>query len=340
MGNLLKNRFNISIIDSKYVDKQNLLDNILLLKEIVLNPYVDENGFNKDILYLAKQQVTIDFDLIEESPRTYANYKALELLGDDTNYNLTNYIDKDILKEINTANLYESYKEMIQHSKIDIMISGNIRNEEEIIQFIKDNFNFYNHAVKLNNPYSYHKMLHNLPVKAHEKKMLTQSKLSLVYKLYDASVYENKYVLSIFNSIFGGNGNSLLIKSMREEHSICYYANSYHNKLDNLLVINSGIAKENYDKVIELIEKSFIKMQNGEFTANDIKTAKLAIIDDLNGVISNNSGLVEYQYGREIFQSDDIKTKKEKIRHVSKKEIMQIAKKFELVSIFFLEGDL
>ena len=49
--------------------------------------------------------------------------------------------------------LYEEYLKFISESKIDIYISGNIQNEEEIIQTIKDNYVFYNHFSSLGDKY-------------------------------------------------------------------------------------------------------------------------------------------------------------------------------------------
>ena len=56
-GNLLTTRFSLSTINSSYIKENNLIDNVLLLKEIILNPLVIDKAFNiikllKNILYL------------------------------------------------------------------------------------------------------------------------------------------------------------------------------------------------------------------------------------------------------------------------------------------------
>ena len=45
-------------------------------------------------------------------------------------------------EEIDEKKLYQSYLDMISNSKIDIFISGNIKNPKKVIQVIKDNFKF------------------------------------------------------------------------------------------------------------------------------------------------------------------------------------------------------
>ena len=339
-GNLLKTKIGISTINSKYLDDNIIYDNILLLKEIILNPLVDHNRFNEEYFNIIKKEVEDEARTIDESPRTYANVCLFNSLDNDVNYNLTNYTDINILNEINTSNLYDSYLDMIKNSKIDIIVCGKLEHVEKIVDVIKNNFAFHKNKVVLNNPYTYHNDYNSEIIKNKEKKTYQQSKLSVAFKTYGLNEFENKYVLYIFNAILGGNGDSLLMRYVRKNESLCYFIGTYFNKLDNLIVLNSGLNKDNLEKVIELVNTVVEKIRNGGFTKKDVLSAKKELLLEIDTMLANNYGIMEYVYGMEVFGSDPIEIKRKKIRAVTKEDVIEVAKKIKMKSIFFLEGEL
>lgn len=338
-GNLLTCKFGISTVNSKYIDTDNLYDNILLLKEILLNPLVENNEFNKKYFDITMKELVNETKTIPEEPRLLANIKLLELLNRGENNLMTSYCDMDILNQIDRKNLYQKYLELIHDNKIDIFIAGNIKDTEKVIKFIKDNFKFNNNYFKLNDGM----IVHHKPNKLITKELegnYSQSKISIGYKFYGLSEYENRYVAFILNNVLGGGANSLLMRYIREEKSLCYYINSYYNRLDNAIIINSGINKKNYEEVLKLQKEVFNDVIKGKFTKRDLLEAKEELLFDLSNVYENNRNIIDYYYGRCIFNSDELNKKINMVKNVSKEDIMKLAKKLELNAVFFLKGDL
>lgn len=339
-GNLMRTKFSISIINSKYISKENLLDNILFIKEIILNPLLDEKMFTKKYFDIVKHELQAETLTIIEEPRLYANYSLLKNLSDTENYSLTGYTDLNILNKMTCKDLYNSYCEMLEKSKIDIFIAGNISNKQEIIDCINENYIFNNKFKKLRNPIINHRLKRNNPKLIVEEKKYQQSKISIAFKCYQLTEFENRYVLHLLNIILGSSGNSLFMRNVREKNGLCYYIGTYYNRLDNLIILNSGINKENYDKTIITIQEVIKKVQEGKLSNSDIKNAKKEYLCDIDNLKESNVNLIEYYYGMEVFKSDLLDTKIAMIKKITKDDIIEVAKKINLDTIFFLKGDL
>ncbi len=339
-GNLLTTKFGISTIDSIYVEKENLIENILLLKEIILNPLIDNEQFSSKYFSIMKDDLKSETNTINEEPRLYANIQLLKLLNDEEEKIFSSFSDLNVLSEMTEKSLFQSYQDLINNSKVDIFVIGNIHNSEEIINVILQNFKFPCHYPKLNSGTIIHTKMKNNPLVGRESRSYQQSKLSVGYKLYGLTEEENRYACFIFNLILGAGNNSLLMRYVREKKGLCYYIGSYINRLDNILIINSGINKNHYDDVLKCIDEVLDNVRMGKFTMKDIKAAKMEAIIDLSSICENPQNIVDYYFGMSIFNSSNLKEKSQKIKNVSKNDIIEVSKKIKLDSIFLLEGDL
>jgi predicted Zn-dependent peptidase len=336
-GNLLTTKFSLTTVNSQYIVENNLIDNILMLREIVLNPLVESNAFAQKYFNIVKKELELETKTISEEPRLYANIELLKII-DENEEIVSGYSDLDILKKMDEKKLYQSYLKMLHDSKIDIFISGNINNTKDIIKVIKDNFDFNGGKNIVNAALIIHHNKKNQPIVKIEDKVYQQSKLSVGFKLYDLTKFENRYVSFVFNNLFGGGANSLLMRYVREENSLCYYINSYINRMDNIVIVNSGINKENYDLLLEMIQKVIQKIISGDFSLNDLNEAKMEILYGLSTVFESNRSIIDYYYGMSIFHSDNLDTKIKMIKKVGKDDIISFAKKLNMEGIFFLRG--
>lgn len=341
-GNLLTTKFTLCMVNSMYIDENYLNENLLLLKDIILNPIVENNAFSSKYFEIIQNEQRNEIKVQNEDPRTYANLKLLDMLEPDKKgkYNLTSFSDLDIIENLDTRKLYEDYLDMINNSKIDIFVSGNIPNIKNLVKSITKNFNFPNNHYKLDSPYIRH-FKKNRKVK-YKKEILpySQSKISLGIKAYDLNKKEIKYILPVFSNILGGGFNSLLMQEVRENNSLAYYISSYYNKLDSLIILNSGINKDNYEKVIELIKNTLENLKKGNFDISYLKENILEYVNEIESLTDNNNNLIEYYYGIELFKSETMEEKIKIVKKITKEDIVNIARKIRIDSIFYLEGKL
>ena len=337
-GNFLMTKFSLSFLDPKYTESKMLDESFGLLHEVIFNPNVKNATFDNNLFDIIKKDLKTEIETLKENSKLYANTEMFSLLGDNKPYSYNGYGYLEDLEEITPKNLYEYYKEFIKVSDVDIYVAGDI-NYKEIEEIVRQKLNFK--TIKKD------KGDINLEEEKPTKKIkeivvdskFSQSKLAIGCKFYGLTEFEKRYVLNIYNLIFGGNFNSLLMSEIREKESLAYYINSTINKPDNTMLIQSGISFKNYKKTITLVKSIMKKMPKEEVSDELLDSAKVEYLSILDELEDNIEDIVEYNYLKDLMDLDDIETRREKIESITKKDIMQISKKVYIDTIYLLKGE-
>ena len=80
------------------------------------------------------------------------------------------------------------------------------------------------------------------------------------------------------------------------------------------------------------------EMELGKFSEEDIKTARENYISLLNEIEDNQDAIVETYLAKDLLNLGDIETRKKEIMKVTKEDIVEVAKKVKIDTIFLLEG--
>lgn len=337
LGNYINTDFYLTVLNDKYTEEGNFRDSLEFLSEIIFNPDVTDEKFNEEKLDIVKTSCRSALNSIKENTSNYSLIKMFESFDKNSpcSYRMMGYLED--LDNITGESLYQHYLEMIKSNLVDIFVIGNI-NEKEVEELIKKYFNF-NTLKKQRVPYLLEEK------KARTRKLCdkeqidsSQSKLAMAFMVNGLDEYERNYPLSLFNVIFGGSSDSKLFKVVREENSLCYTIHSVPNKLDNLLLVRAGIDKDNYDKCVSLVEKCLDDMCKGNFTDRDINMAKEYFNTALEELEESESKIINNYLMMELIGTDTIDVKREKMNKVTKEEIIKVAKKVNIDTIFLLEG--
>lgn len=337
LGNYINTDFYLSVLNDKYTEEGNFAAAVEFLSEVIFNPDVKDDKFNKERLEIVKSTANSALNSIKEDASNYSLIRMAEVFGkgEAISYRMTGYIED--LDKIDESNLYQFYLDMIKNDLVDIFVIGNI-DEKYVTDLIKKYFKF-NVLKKCTVPFLVAEK------KARSKKLIgketidnTQSKLAIACRLYGLSEYERNYPLTLFNIIFGGCSDSKLFKEVREENSLCYTIHSFPNKLDNVLIIRAGIDRVNYKKTVSLIEKDLRDMCFGKFKESDIDMAKEYLNTAFEEIEDSQGRIIDSYLMMELLGTDDIETKKVKMNKVTKSEIVKVAKKVTIDTIFYLEG--
>ena len=169
-------------------------------------------------------------------------------------------------------------------------------------------------------------------------KNINQSILLFGFKLDNITEFERLYTLAVYNSILGGSPDSKLFREVREKNSLCYSISSTYSGINSYEIISAGINKKDYNKAVKLIKKEIKKMALGEFTEEEIKQAQITYIASLKEIEDAPSSMISIYEAHEYLGYDLMPEREKNIVKVTKEDIITLAKKLKLDTIYLLEG--
>ena len=336
LGNYLDTSFSLRVLHDKYTEEGNFKKSLELLNSVILNPKVDNNSFNEKEFSIVYEEYKADLNTLVEDKMTYALIRGMESTSSDvTSYRSIGYLED--LEKITEQNLYDYYKEMIKHNFLDIFVLGNV-DEVEITNLFREVFNFDTFKKKQINA----RVIETKKIstkKVIEKIKAEQDNLVMTLSTLGLTDYERNYPLSLFNTILGGGSESLLFKEVREKNSLAYTISSTPNKLDNLIIIRGGITSNKSEEAIKLIKKILKELANGHISDELLDKAKEYYTSAIDDIIESSFQMIESYYMMELLGVDDLETKRKKMLKVTKEEVVVVAKKTKLNTIYILKGE-
>ncbi len=342
--NLILKFFIESINDNFLPEKNNnIIKSIDMLINIVFNPILENGKFKENYINTEKQNLELLINTQKDDKDQYAYEKCINIMYKDTGFGLNKYGSIESLNKINSENLYEHYKNLINDSKIDIFISGNI-NKEEIINQIKDNQfikSLKPREGKINENH-YKKELKQKIENAQEKieeMDVSQGKLVIGLDILPNDLGDFRFIAILYNAIFGDGVNSKLFQIVREKESLAYTAKSLYINKKNNIFIKCGIEISKYEKTVNLIKQLLEDMKNGNFTEEDLQVAKEYIIAGINCIEAEQDTQIIFLFGQELSNLHlTVEEYKKNIEEVKHEDIVKLANLIQLNTIYFLRN--
>ena len=336
MGNYLDTGISLRVLNDKYTEEGNFDRSLDLLNSIIFNPKVSNNAFSIEDFNTVYEEYKADLNSLVENKMSHSLVKALESTSSLTpvGYRGIGYLED--LEKITNENLYTYYLDVINHNYVDIFVLGDVQ-EEEITALFKEKFKV--NTFKKNYPKA---LLEELKVNksktVRESVKSEQDNLVITLSLNNLTDYERNYPLSLFNAILGGGSESLLFREVREKSSLAYYISSTPNKLDNLIIIRSGITRGKSNDAIKIIKNILKDIASGKIDDDMIRKAKEYYTSALDDIIESTFQIIESYYMMELLGVDDIETKRKKMLKVTIDEIVGVANKVKINTVYILEG--
>ena len=327
IGNYHVLKFYLETIDNQYtLEKENLLqEGIDLLIGIVFNPLIENSGFKKEYVKQEKENLKKILLTKKDNKAQYANERCIEEMFEGEAYSIYKYGYIEDIDEIDEKSLYEHYKKIINECKIDLFITGDSIENVKVPdikgkQIQKININHIPHdKVKV--------VKENLDV--------TQGKLIIGLNMPK----EDKEASAMYNTILGGGANSKLFQNVREKASLAYSAGSSYIKRQNTIFIKTGIEIKNYEKALKIIKEQLEDMKNGKISDEEFNAAKKLITASIEAIPESEEDMITFYFDQRLFDDNlTVQDYLNKINNVTKEQVIQIAKKVSMDTIYFLKN--
>lgn len=341
-------KFYIESINDEFLpqDGENMLkQSIKILSEIVFNPLTENDGFNEEYINQEKENVKQIIEGKKDNKARYALFRCVEEMYKDKPEGLYKYGYVEDLENINSQNLYEYYKELIDTCKIDIFVSGKLENVN--LEYLIEQDKNLSELKEREPQYSVNKPEEKKSIQEEknieEKLDVTQGKIVIGYDVEASKEeIENKkfrYIGMLYNAILGGTATSKLFQNVREKASLAYTTSSSFSYYTGNIFVNAGIEIDNFEKAINIIKEQIDSMKQGDFSEEDIENSKKTIVSNIAGISDEQDTEIIYFLGQELCKSSvSLEEYAEFVQSVNKNEIEDFAQKVKLNTIYFLRN--
>lgn len=335
--------FDITFLNEKYTESGYLDKSVKFLANMIFKPNTEKKrnivSFKEDNYNMALNYLKDNIETLKEDTFNYSKIRMYENMEPDSkiSYRGMGYLED--LEELTSKKLYDYYENVLNSDIIDIFVIGDV-NTTSIKKSIEKNFSFLKTLKKPTESHFLepaHKRL--IPQNIKEAMDVNQSKLCIGCKIDHMTDFEKRYVLNVYSYILGGGTNSKLFQEVREKNSLCYYIGTSSQPLTSTLMIYAGINKDDYKKANTLIKQEFTNMKKGKFLDSDIIEAKITYINSLKEMEDSPISLINLYAGIEYLGGHTIDERFININKVTKKDVMKLASKIHMDTIYLLEGD-
>ncbi len=326
----------IESLEDKYAEKGNYLESIKLLKEVIFSPNVNNGLFDEKSFKASANKVLRRIKKNKQSDVRTAKNNLLNLIDSKAFFSVGPAGYEKDLNKITRESLYEYYLDFFKKVDIDIYVMGNV-DSKEIKKYIEDNFNFENK--NLNDELVSYKFKEYQPNIVIKNKKGDQTVLNIAYETRIINSYKDAAIVTIYDIILEKSPSSKFFTNIREKYSLCYYIKMDFYRRSSLGILTSEIKKSSYKKMLRLVEKEMKDMTLGNFSNEEIENAKKLAIFHLEDKKEYFDEYIEYIYMNSLYEKIDIDEAIEKIKSVSKEEIMEFASTIKLHTVYLYGGD-
>ncbi|WP_216827930.1 EF-P 5-aminopentanol modification-associated protein YfmF [Alkalihalobacterium elongatum] len=311
---------------------------VQLLAEVLLQPNQENGQFISAIVESEKRSLKQRIKSVYDDKMRYANMRITEEMCKGEPFALSVHGDEKQIDSINEKDLFDYYQQLLKEDKVDLYIVGDI-NPDEVKEKVEQYFALPEGRTNT-----------GIDVETTQKDVIEvntvfdeqdvkQGKLHMGYRTYTTYKDDNYYALQVFNGLFGGFSHSKLFINVREKASLAYYAASRYESHKGIIMVMSGIEFENYDKAVSIINEQMENMRKGEFTDGELDQTKAMINNQLLESADTARGYAELLYHNVIAKQDrSLDDWIAGINKVTKEDVVAIANKIKLDTIYFLKG--
>lgn len=334
-GNQLSLSFTLNYLKAKRLNLESSAIDLLI--DAIFNPHIVNGKWNQLDFDEAINITKFQIDTFKDEPEEYAYYQGMKLFDLKSPLAYPGFGDEVTFKTITPGSIANYYHEFINKAEASVYLVGAFSDQIQAkIEPIIEHLNIKNpqYVVYESNSNIVDEQFQIEPAK------LTQSKIVIGFKANNLTSFESKYVLAIYNYILGGGTfTSKIHHEIREKRGLAYFAASVSKKSFNAIIARTAVDQDKVDLAVSLIKNCHQEMIDGDFSKSEVKKAITFFINNVKNFNTNINTYVE-DFISVINQENDLpKERALNFKKVTKNDVVKLASKISLASIYVLGGN-
>ena len=332
--------FSAEMLDNSFVtDGTDVLDGVIkIISQMLLHPITDGDAFPADTLKKERSSVLDALKSEINNPKTYAALRCAELLHEnDQDFSSINELIENV-KQTSSASAYSAYKNILDSAALDIYYIGSTPTEQIKTSIFK-HLSKFTPSAKSAVPVVAERFVRLKEVT--EPFPVSQSKLSLGFRVGVSSKDSGYYAAILFNEIFGGSPASKLFMNVRERLGLCYYCSSHYDSYFGNITVSSGVDKENAELAKAEILAQLEDMRKGNISEAEFSAAKLAFEHYCRQTYDYPFDIFTFYRSRGVLEVEcSLEEHLKNIMAVTLEDVVALANSVTLDTVYLLEGTL
>lgn len=310
-----------------------------LLCDMLFEPAFENGVFRRADVETERRCLAEDVRAQINDKRWYACCRAEELLCPNEAYSIGRCGKAENIEKLTPEQLTEAWKRMLREATVRLTLQGG-----EEMAAVEEAFRRGFSAVEGRAPVpcvtDTATVMPELRRKT-ERMAINQSKLVMGFRTHCAEPHADVTATRLMNAILGGTPSSLLFRNVREKLSLCYYCSSSYDRMKGLMFVQSGVDEANAALAEAEILKQIEALASGDFTDEDLESARRCVMQSFEVVNDSQSGLASWYLWQtltsRLLTPDELRAE---LAGIDRDAVIRAAKRlsFECVYLLAQEG--
>lgn len=335
--------FVASFLDDAFAPGQTriLEDAAQLLGDLFLRPATEKGGFRSDYVEGERANLIDRIQAQINEKRAYSLLRLSQEMCANEPYGVDKLGDEEHAAALTPVSLWARYQALLSTAPVELYYCGSAP-ADRAAEALTAALAGLPRAAELEEPECgvQAEAACETPRLVTESLDVTQGKLALGFRTGGSCVWEDDFpALMVFNAVYGGTPTSKLFLNVREKLSLCYFASSILEKCKGILMVSSGIEFGNYEKAKAEILTQLENCRQGAIEDWELVAARQAIISSLSATLDAQGRLEDFWLGQAMAGlEEEPQALAQRIAAVTKEQVVAVANKLELDTIYFLKG--
>ncbi len=330
----------VSFLDDKFaLEGENLSSQLTqLLCDVLFDPLLERGSFSDEAVSQEKRQLLELIDSEYNDKRILAKIRCEQLMCRDEKFGISRLGDKKNVAKVTPSDLFDAWKTILRCAKIEIMALGDL-DEKSALEVFKAAFAKVQRADLVDCKTEIVRAATTVKEQC-DAMDIAQCKLVMGFRTHAALTDPEVMAARVAIALFGATPQSKLFLNVREKLSLCYYCSAKYDRNKGIMLVQSGVEKQNLDRARAEILNQFEDIKNGNFTEAELDDTKRSLTNSYRTIGDFLSGLEDF-YLSQVFDGEFSPPEKyvENLYKITRDDVINAARKITLDTVYALVGN-